>query len=151
MAFARAFDLPIGFFLTPPSAWDNHVVATPDAGEDGLEPIELFDVVIGTPENLGAWERYLLSWPSPLHRTRVGPDGKMENLGRVEPDVHPRLAGPAALRVRLLLHEQFGDLDQARDVLSRLSTILAVLDEPEPDDTDQPERARRSGRRQTKD
>jgi hypothetical protein len=61
VAFARAFDLPIGFFLTPPSAWDNHVVATPDAGEDGLEPIELFDVVIGTPENLGAWERYLLS------------------------------------------------------------------------------------------
>ena len=146
VAFARAFDLPIGFFLTPPSAWDNHVVATPDAGEDGLEPIELFDVVIGTQENLAAWEQYLLSWPSPLHRARIGPDGRMEELGPLEPDVHPRLADPAALRARLLLREQFGDLDQARDVLSRLSTILAALDEP--DDTDQPEPARRTGRRQ---
>src|SRR3546814_9800750 len=50
VAFARAFDLPIGFFLTPPSVWDNHVVSTPDAGPEGLEPLELFDVVIGTDE-----------------------------------------------------------------------------------------------------
>src|SRR5262245_58602585 len=35
VAFGRAFDLPIGFFLTPPSAWDNHAVATPDAGDTG--------------------------------------------------------------------------------------------------------------------
>jgi hypothetical protein len=142
VAFARAFNLPIGFFLTPPSAWDNHVVATPDAGTDGLEPIELFDVVIGTPGNLAEWEQYLLSWPSPEHRVRIHPDGKMEDLGRVEPDVHPRLAGPGALRARLLLREQFGDLDQARDVLRRLSGILDALDEPETEpvaaDTDQP-------------
>jgi hypothetical protein len=140
VAFARAFDLPIGFFLTPPSAWDNHVVATPDAGPDGLEPIELFDVVIGTPESLAEWEHYLLSWPSPEHRVRRHPDGKMEDLGPVEPDVHPRLAGPAALRARLLLREQFGDLDQARDVLHRLTGILDALDQPEPEppDTDQP-------------
>ncbi|MGH9289174.1 MAG: helix-turn-helix domain-containing protein [Acidimicrobiales bacterium] len=151
VAFARAFDLPIGFFLTPPSAWDNHVVATPDAGEDGLDPIELFDVVIGTDENLAAWEQYLLSWPSPEHRVRIGPDGTMENLGRVQPDVHPRLAGPAAVRARLLLREQFGDLDHAQDVLNRLSAILAALDEPEPDDTDRPEPAQRSRRRQAKE
>ncbi|HET6835215.1 MAG TPA: helix-turn-helix transcriptional regulator [Acidimicrobiales bacterium] len=149
VAFARAFDVPIGFFLTPPSAWDNHLVATPDAGAEGLEPIELFDVVIGTPENLAAWEQYLLAWPSPLHKTGIGPDGTIENLGRDEPDVHPRLAGPAAVRARLLLREQFGDLDHARDVLSRLSTILTALDEPDPeqDDTDQPEPARRSAHR----
>jgi hypothetical protein len=109
-------------------------------------PIELFDVVIGTPENLAAWEQYLLSWPSPLHRARIGPDGRVENLGLVEADVHPRLSGSAAVRARLLLREQFGDLDQARAVLSRLSTVLAALDESEPD-TDQPEPARRSGRR----
>jgi transcriptional regulator with XRE-family HTH domain len=149
VAFARAFDVPIGFFLTPPSAWDNHVVATPDAGEDGLDPIELFDVVIGTPENLATWGQYLFAWPSPLHRARIGPDGRMENLGRDEPDVHPRLAGPAAVRARLLLREQFGDLDHARDVLSRLTMILASLDEPDPeqDDTDQPEPARPSAHR----
>src|SRR3954470_17017229 len=75
VAFARAFDLPIGFFLTPPSAWDNHAVKTPDTGEQGLEPIELFDVVIGTEASLAAWEQYLLSWPAPGHRVTIGPDG----------------------------------------------------------------------------
>ena len=142
VAFARSFDLPIGFFLTPPSAWDNHVVATPDSGPDGLEPVELFDVVIGTPDNLAEWEQYLLSWPSPEHRVRLLPDGTMENLGRVQDDVHPRLAGPAALRARLLLRQQFGDLDGARDVLERLGAVLEALDEAEPDDTGRPDPAR---------
>jgi hypothetical protein len=152
VAFARAFDLPIGFFLTPPSAWDNHVVATPDAGPEGLAPIELFDVVIGTPEKLAAWEQYLKSWPSPAHRGRLRPDGTIENLGRVQDDVHPRLSGLAVLRARVLLREQFGDVDRARDVLARLTTILEALEEPEteplPDDTDQPTPTRGTRRRQ---
>jgi hypothetical protein len=56
----------------------------------------------------------------------------MENLGRVQADVHPRLAGPAALRAKLLLREHFGDLDAARDVLERLTTALHELGQPEP-------------------
>ncbi|MEJ7583586.1 MAG: helix-turn-helix transcriptional regulator [Acidimicrobiales bacterium] len=135
IGFARGFALPIGFFLTPPSVWDGHVVAAPDAGPDGLEPIELFDVVIGTTESLAEWEQYLLSWPSPESRVRIQPDGTMENLGRVQPDVHPRLAGPAALHAQLLLRQQFGDLDRARDVLHRLTATLDLLDDTAPDDT----------------
>ena len=149
VAFARAFDLPIGFFLTPPSVWDNHVVATPDAGPEGLEPVELFDVVIGTDENLAAWEQYLLSWPSPEQRVRLHPDGTIEDLGRVQADVHPRLAGPAALRARLLLRQEFGDLAAAREVLERLTTIVDNLEQPEPtpDDTEQQTAAATSRRR----
>jgi hypothetical protein len=128
VGFARGFDLPIGFFLTPPSAWDGHVVATPDAAPDGLAPIELFDVVIGTPENLAEWEDFLQSWPDPRHRVRVQPDGSMENLGRLEEDVHPRLRGPAALRATLLLRDEFGDIDNARDLLARLIAVLDDLD-----------------------
>jgi hypothetical protein len=137
IGFARGFALPVGFFLTPPSVWDGHVVAAPDAGPDGLEPIELFDVVIGTPENLAEWEQYLLSWPSPEQRIRLHPDGTMEDLGRVQDDVHPRLAGPTALRAQLLLRQQFGDLDRARDVLNRLTATLDLLDRPASDDTQQ--------------
>jgi transcriptional regulator with XRE-family HTH domain len=141
VAFARGFNLPVGFFLTPPSAWDHHVVATPDAGPNGLDPIELFDVVIGTDENLAEWEQYLLSWPSPGHRVALHDDGTIEDLGPVQPDVHPRLAGPRALRAKLLLRQQFGDLAAARGVLAQLTTVLDVLDEPEtaPDDTPQQE------------
>jgi hypothetical protein len=130
VGFARAFDLPVGFFLTPPSAWDDHVVATPDAGRDGLAPIELFDIVIGTPENLSEWEDFLQSWPDPRHRLRVQTDGSMENLGRLEDDVHPRLQGPAALRARLLLRDELGDIEKARDVLTRLVAVLDGLDKP---------------------
>ena len=87
-------------------------------------------MVIGTPESLAEWEQYLLSWPSPSSRVRVHPDGTLENLGREQPDVHPRLVGPAAMRAQLLLREQFGDIDRARDVLNRLSATLDLLDEP---------------------
>jgi hypothetical protein len=152
VGFARAFDLPVGFFLTPPSVWDNHVVATPDADPDGLEPVELFDVVIGTDENLAAWEQYLLSWPSPEYRVAIGDDGSIENLGRVQDDVHDRLAGPAGLRARLALREQFGDLAAARDVLGRLAAALDLLEQPEPapNDTQQQE-ATPVGRRRRKE
>jgi hypothetical protein len=139
VAFARAFDLPIGFFLTPPSVWDNHVVATPDAGPDGLEPVELFDVVIGTEENLAAWAQCLLSWPSPEHRAGLHDDDTIEHLGRVQDDVHPRLAGPAAVRAQLLLRQQFGDLDAARDVLARLIAALDDIAQPTPDVDDTPQ------------
>ena len=138
IAFARAFDLPIGFFLTPPSVWDGHVVATPDTGPAGLEPEELFDVVIGTPDNLHAWEQYLLSWPSPEHRVRLHDDGTMENLGRMQDDVHPRLAALTTLRARMLLRQQLGDIDAARDVLTALGEILDTLDQPEPTHDDTP-------------
>jgi hypothetical protein len=138
IAFARAFDLPVGFFLTPPSAWDGHVVATPDASPGGLEPEELFDVVIGTPDNLRSWEQYLLSWPSPEHRVRLHDDGTMENLGRMQEDVHPRLAALTTLRARMLLRQQLGDIDAAREVLTALGEILDALDQPEPTHEDTP-------------
>jgi transcriptional regulator with XRE-family HTH domain len=137
VGFARAFDLPVGFFLTPPSAWDQRVVATPDAGDEGLEPIELFDVVIGTPDNLASWEEYLLSWPNPASRVALHPDGTFEHVGRVQEDVHPRLEALTTLRARMLLREQFGDLAAAREVLASLVELIESLDRPEPspDDT----------------
>lgn len=149
VAFARAFDVPVGFLLTPPSVWDNHVVATPDAGPEGLEPVELFDVVIGTDENLAAWEEYLLSWPSPEHRVLLGED-TIEDLGAVQADVHPRLAGPAALRAQLLLRQQFGDLTAAREVLTRLTTTLDTLSQPEPAPDDTPQHTPTPARRRPK-
>lgn len=136
VAFARAFDLPVGFFLTPPSVWDDHVVSTPDAGPDGLDPEELFDVVIGTEDNLAAWEQYLLSWPSPEHRVRIHDDGTMENLGRIQNDVHDKVRVNNTLRARMALRQQFGDLDAARAALTQLAQAIETLDDPEttPDD-----------------
>jgi hypothetical protein len=134
VALARAFELPIGFFLTPPSGWDEHGVNVPDAGPDGLEPVELFDVVIGTDESLAEWEQYLKTWPAPGHIATFDPDGKVVNTRRVQEDVHQRLAGPAALRAGHLLRQQFGDLDAARTVLQRLASLLDELGEASNDE-----------------
>jgi hypothetical protein len=130
IAFARGFELPLGWFLTPPPASDDIRVATPDTKTKGLDGRELLDVVLGTPDSLLAWEEVLLTWPSMMHRMRVDPDGKMESLGRVDEDVHHRLAEPARLRARQLLRDQLGDLDGARDVLTRLTDLLDELDDP---------------------
>jgi hypothetical protein len=130
VAFARGFDLPLGWFLTPPPASDDIRVAAPDTKGNGLDPRRLLDVVLGTPESLAEWEQVLLTWPSLAHRARIGPDGKMESLGREDADVHQRLEGPARLRARMLLRDQLGDLDHARDVLTRLTELLEELDDP---------------------
>jgi transcriptional regulator with XRE-family HTH domain len=133
IAFARGFELPLGWFLTPPPASDDIRVATPDTKTKGLDGRDLLDVVLGTPDSLAAWEEVLLTWPSMMHRMRVGPDGKMEALGRVDDDVHHRLAEPARLRARILLRDQLGDLDDAKDVLAKLMHVLTDLDDPSGD------------------
>jgi transcriptional regulator with XRE-family HTH domain len=132
LAFARAFRLPITWFFTPPSpAWDGVGISTPDAGEAGLDPMEMLDAVLGTPETLEDYKSYLFSWPDPGHRMRVYADGRVEYLGRVQDDVHPRLDEFLRLRARTLLRQHLGDLDDARDVLRNLSALLDELDEGE--------------------
>ncbi|HUP73354.1 MAG TPA: hypothetical protein VM282_09935 [Acidimicrobiales bacterium] len=59
---------------------------------------------------------------------RVYNDGRTENLGRVDPDVHQRVDDHAALRAQVLVLERFGDLDAARTVLAELIDILDQLD-----------------------
>ena len=57
VAFARGFDLPIGWFLTPPPVDDGIDIAVPDAKRGGLDPAVLLDLVLGTPETVEAWRR----------------------------------------------------------------------------------------------
>jgi hypothetical protein len=132
VAFSRGFDLPLGWFLTPPPVSDDIRVATPDTKNKGLDGRKLLDVVLGTPESLAEWEEVLLTWPSMAYRMRVSVDGKIEQLGRVDDDVHQRLAEPARLRARMLLRDELGDLDQAKDVLARLTSVLTELDDEPP-------------------
>jgi transcriptional regulator with XRE-family HTH domain len=98
LALARGFRVPVGWFFTPPSAWEGVAVATPDAGPHGLDPAEMMDAVLGTPETLEDWKSYLFSWPDPSHRLRIYADGRTEDLGPVQEDVHPRLPGEGPRR-----------------------------------------------------
>lgn len=130
LAFARAFRVPLAWFFTPPTPWWEGVgISTPDAGEEGLDPMEMLDAVLGTPETLADYKEYLFSWPNPSHRMRIYTDGRVEHLGRVMEDVHPRVDEQLRLRTRTLLREQFGDLDAARHLLAHLGAFLEELDE----------------------
>ena len=133
VAFARGFDLPIGWFLTPPPVDDGIGVAVPDAKAGGMDPHELIDLVLGTPETLEPWRQVLLTWPSMASLLRIHPDGTATNAGRVDQDVHPRLRDLAHLHAQTLLREQFGDLDAAREVLTGLAGLLQALDDLTPD------------------
>jgi hypothetical protein len=67
LAFARAFDLPIGWFFMPPPPWSNEpgvpvALDTPDSGEFGRALAELVDLVFGTPENAAVLQMRLSAW-----------------------------------------------------------------------------------------
>lgn len=146
LAFARGFRVPLAWFFTPPSFWEGVGVATPDAGEEGLDPLVMLHAVLGTPETLADYKQHLLSWPDPRHRMRVHADGTMENLGRVAEDVHPLLDDLLRLRAQRQLRDRFGDVDRARDVLTALTALLDELDDPtfdEPAENEPP--AKRGG------
>lgn len=148
VAFARGFQLPIGWFLTPPAIDDGIGVAVPDARAGGLNPHELIDLVLGTPDTLEEWRQVLLTWPSMHSRLRVTPGGPV-NLGRVDKDIHPRLEHLALLRAQTTLREQFGDLDAAHNVLTGLAQLIKTMDDPAAADAKQPRTAPKK-RRKTK-
>ncbi len=128
-AFARGFDLPIGWFFTPPSPNENIGLATPDAPTDGLDPHVLLDALLGTDETVEPWRHLLLTWPLLTHRMRFHDDGTTEYLGRDEEDVHPRVDLLRELQAGMSVRDALGDIDEARHVLLQLADLLADLGE----------------------
>lgn len=125
LALSRGFDLPIGYFFTPPPPDLDAALHAPDAPSPGLDPIVILDAVLGRPENIGYWQDELLAYASataaPPQTKREKPHVTPENLpDRVEPLV--------GLRAKALLRNTFGDLATAREVLERLAEITGALD-----------------------
>ena len=138
LALSRGFDLPIGFFLTPPGDDPRSVrIATPDTKKQGgADAMVLLDAVLGTDESLEVWEQVLatIGW-SAGHRA-VLVDGKWVDKGRVVSDQLPRARRLAALRTRILLSREFGDTETARTVLTRLIGLLEDLEAEAEDDSE---------------
>jgi transcriptional regulator with XRE-family HTH domain len=112
IALSRAFDVPLAFWFIPPPADVHPRLASPDALDDGLPVDTLLDVVFGRTDNLHGLEQALLA-------------------GRPEPEAAAftdRLDADTALRLRRQLHDAFGDLGQARQVLERVASMLEHLD-----------------------
>ena len=132
VALSRAFDLPLGWWFTPPAEGAMH---SPDHPRTGVDFDTLVDVVLGNPDTMPAWTDALEQWAAQRAATttvrRTG-DGVAEQID---------------LRARALVRERFGDLTEARDVLRRLADLLGELDEPAPTATVREDPPRRPSRR----
>ncbi|HUP14554.1 MAG TPA: helix-turn-helix transcriptional regulator [Acidimicrobiia bacterium] len=115
VALSRAFDVPLAFWFTPPPPNEQPRLATPDASDEGLPVDTLLDIVFGRTDNRHSLEQGLLA-------------------GRPEPEVGSvaaRLDADTALRLRRQVRDAFGELDQARQVLEQVASMLGQLDNPD--------------------
>ncbi len=131
VALSRAFDLPLGWWFTPPPDGAMH---TPDHQRTGIDFNELVDIVLGTPDTLAAWTDALQQWAAQRAHTT--------NLTAAERRRTARPAEQIELRARTLVRQRFGDISEARDVLRSLAEVLDALDDPAASGTDHQARAR---------
>jgi hypothetical protein len=128
LALSRAFDLPIGFFLSPPTVGDEgSLIDTPDSKGHGIPGQVLVDAVLGTDNNFHYWWEALAAWGVREGRvvaidTRTG---QVIDVTQPSPDPKPRFVDIARLRSEVAVAQQFGDLATTRETLGRL---LAFLD-----------------------
>lgn len=131
VTFARAFDVPVLYFLTPPPTglW----VHVPGSRIDTLTMLE---AVLGRPDNLSEWETLLDEWSFTPNDELPYP------LSQEKRDSIRAVAGEVALiRAQHLIRKHFkGDLDELRETLGSLANLvldvqqheaLATLDEDE--------------------
>ncbi len=130
LALSRGFDLPIGYFFTPPPPADDAGLHAPDAGVKGLDPIVLLDAILGTPDNRPAWEDELLAYAASV---APEPRSKREKPSVSPADLADRLRPLGTTHAKALLNQAFGDLDDASNVLERLADAIRQLNhEQEP-------------------
>ncbi len=131
VTFARAFDVPVLYFLTPPPT--GIFVHVPGSRIDTLTMLE---AVLGRPDNLSEWETLLDEWSFVPHEELPFPlsQQKRESIRAVAGEI-------ALIRAHHLIRKHFkGDLDQLRETLGSLANLvldvqqheaLASLDEDE--------------------
>jgi transcriptional regulator with XRE-family HTH domain len=123
VALSRAFNLPLGWWFTPP---DDGALHTPREKTVGFA--QLVDIVLGTRDTLPPWTEALRAWAS---TTGTDTDSS-KPTALVE------------LRSRTLIRRHLGDLSAARDTLRRLTDLLDELDDPTRADAE-PDEARTVG------
>jgi hypothetical protein len=131
LALSRGFDLPIGYFFTPPPPDFDAALHAPDAPMPGLDPIVLLDAILGRPDNIGHCQDELLAYAS---ATAPPPQTKKEQPHVTPSDLPDRINPLVALRAKALLRNSFGDLETAKGVLERLAELAGTLDETASDD-----------------
>jgi hypothetical protein len=122
VTLARAFDLPVLYFLTPPPS--GIFVHVPGSRIDTLTMLE---AVLGRPDNLSEWETLLDEWnfaddeelPFPLSQQR------RQQIRAVAGEI-------ALIRAHHLIRKHFhGNLIELRDTLRSLADLVLDIDKHE--------------------
>jgi hypothetical protein len=142
LALSRGFDLPIGYFLTPPAPDFDAGLHAPDAGVNGLDPIVLLDAVLGRPENLGHWEAKLRAYSASV---APAPRSKRRKPNVSPADLLDRLRAYVGSRGQSVLRQVVGEIDDAADVLERMAEVLRAWDQAAAEVTDDATTGGKSG------
>ena len=143
VALSRAFELPIGWWFTPSWGDQSAVVATPDA-PDGLPAQLMLDVVMGEPDGFEAWANELLLWASTQRVIVEQATGRIVRQDSISPKTEPWLDDVARLRTEMSVVVQFGDLNAAKEGLTRVLALLDDLSTSAPRPTNRQRRRARS-------
>ena len=137
VALSRAFDVPIGWWFTPSWGDETALVVTPDA-PDGLPSQLMVDVVMGDVNGFEAWANELLLWASNQRVIVETATGKIVRQDSISPRTEPWLDDFARLRAEMAVAGQFGDLNAAKEGLTRVLGLLDELSAPAPPPDDPP-------------
>jgi hypothetical protein len=129
VGLSRGFGLPIGWFFVPPPPSEKAGLHTPDAGMRGQEMTTLVDAVLSTPESFEPWRDALIAYAVEVARVQGDTKTDAGGSGGREPDTD--LGTMPMMRAATELREVFGNVDEARDVLTRLTRVLDHLGSPE--------------------
>jgi transcriptional regulator with XRE-family HTH domain len=116
VAMARAFDVPVLYFLTPPPKL---FVSVPDSPTFGVHSAKMLEAVLGRPDNLGEWEALIDEWT-------VEPDEEIGfplNAARRE-QVRATAQEIALVRAHHLVRRYF----QGVDLLALSKTLRSMSD-----------------------
>lgn len=131
VALSRAFDVPIGWWFTPSWGDETALVVTPDA-PDGMPTQLMVDVVMGSVDGFEAWANELLLWASNQRVIVDTATGKIVRQDSISPRTQPWLDDFARLRAEMAVAGRFGDLNAAKQGLTRVLGLLEDLTKPEP-------------------
>ena len=131
VALSRTFEVPISYWFTPVWTLDFPLIVTPDA-PNGLSTSVMVAVLLGDEEGFDTWANELLAWAARQIGEKDPATG--QPLDRVQPlpEMQDWVDTFVRLRGEMAVAKQFGDLDAAKDGLTRVLGLLELITTPTP-------------------
>ena len=131
VALSRTFEVPISYWFTPVWTLDFPRIVTPDA-PNGLSTSVMVAVLLGDEEGFDTWANELLAWAARQIGEKDPLTGKPFDQVQPLPEMRDWVDTFVRLRGEMAVAKQFGDLDAAKDGLTRVLGLLELITTPAP-------------------